>query len=199
MIVWCEKQSLMKHSSILNDYDFCYDLLSGVEGLFVELNFWKSKWLLFGTYHPSAPNDQYLFNYADKAFDTYSNYDNALFAGDFNVEDDEPCLHTFLYQHDFYNLVKVGACFENSSKPTSIDLFVTIKNAHFRKIVAVCSGLSNFQKLVLMVLISSSNNNKPCEILYRDYKKFNSESFNEDLQNILSTTQINTCWTWMHH
>ena len=34
---------------------------------------------------------------------------------------------------------------------------------------------------------------KPCEILYRDYKNFNSESFNEDLRNILSTTQINTC------
>ena len=32
--------------------------------------------------------------------------------------------------------------------------------------------------------------NKPCEILYRDYKNFNSESFNEDL---LSITQINTC------
>ena len=28
---------------------------SDVEGLFVELNFRKSKWLLLGTYHPSAP------------------------------------------------------------------------------------------------------------------------------------------------
>ena len=27
---------------------------SDVEGLFVELNFRKSKWLLSGTYHPSA-------------------------------------------------------------------------------------------------------------------------------------------------
>ena len=93
----------------------------------------------------------------------------------------------------------MGACFENPSKPTSIDLFVTTKNAHFQKTVAVCSGLSNFHKLVLMVLISSSDKNKPCEILYRDYKKFNSESLNEDLQNIWSTTQITTCWTWMHH
>ena len=35
--------------------------------------------------------------------------------------------------------------------------------------------------------------NKPCKILHRDYKNFNSESFNEDQQNILSATQINTC------
>ena len=43
-----------------------------------------------------------------------------------------------------------------------------------------------------MVLKTSFDKNKPCQILYSDYKNFNSESFNEDLQNILSTTQINT-------
>ena len=83
------------------------------------------------TYHPSAQNDQYFFNCIDKALDTYSNYDNVLLAEDFNVEDDEPCLSNFLYQHDLYNLAKVGACF-NSSKPTSTDLFLTTKNRHFQ-------------------------------------------------------------------
>ena len=54
-------------------------------------------------------------------------------------------------------------------------------------------GLSDFHKLVITVLKTSSDKNKPCKILSRDYKNFNSESFNEDLQKILSTTQINTC------
>ena len=54
-------------------------------------------------------------------------------------------------------------------------------------------GLSDFHKLVITVLKTSFDKNKPCEILSRDYKNFNSESFNEDLQNILSTTQIHTC------
>ena len=31
-----------------------------VEDLFVELNFRKSKWLLFGTYHTPAQNDLYF-------------------------------------------------------------------------------------------------------------------------------------------
>ena len=44
-----------------------------------------------------------------------------------------------------------------------------------------------------MVLKTSFDKNKPCEILSRDYKNLNSESFNEDLQNIISTTQISTC------
>ena len=30
---------------------------SDAEGLFVELNFRKSKWLFFGTYHPLVQND----------------------------------------------------------------------------------------------------------------------------------------------
>ena len=54
------------------------------------------------------------------------------------------------------------------------------------------SGLSDFHKLVLTVLKTSFDKNKPCQILYREYKNFTSESFNEDPQNILSTTQINT-------
>ena len=105
--------------------------------MFVELNFRKSKWLLFGTYHPPAQNDQYFFNCIDKALDTYSNYTNVLLAGDFNAEDDEPCLSNFLYQHDLYNLAKVSTCFKNSSKPTSMDLFLTTKNTHFQNTVAV--------------------------------------------------------------
>ena len=114
LIVWYEKLCLMKHSSILNFIWMVFlshigqteNVMVGVLWFLLwfpdwcwrfvfELNFWKSKWLLFSTYHSSAQNDQYLFNYADKAFDTYSNYDNVLLAGDFNAKDDEPCLHTF--------------------------------------------------------------------------------------------------------
>ena len=43
---------------------------SGVEGLFVELNFTKSKWLLCDTYHLLAQNDQYFFNCIDRALYT---------------------------------------------------------------------------------------------------------------------------------
>ena len=115
-------------SKLLTKHNFPSD----VEGLFVELNFRKSKWLLFGTYHPPAQNDQYFFNCIDNALDTYSNYDNVLLAGDFNAEHDEPCLSNFLHQHDLYNLVKVDTCFKNSSKPTFINLFLTTKNTHFQ-------------------------------------------------------------------
>ena len=40
------------------------------EGLFVELNLRKCKWLLFRTYHPPSQEDIYYFDNLDKAFDT---------------------------------------------------------------------------------------------------------------------------------
>ena len=54
--------------------------------------------------------------------------------------------------------------------------------------VPVNRGLCDIQKLVLTVLKTSFDKNKSCKSLYKDYV-----SFNEDLQNILATTQINIC------
>ena len=118
--------------------------LSDVEGLSVEPNFRKSKWLFFGTYHPPAQNDQYFFNCIDKALDTYSNYNNVLLAGGFNAEDDGPSLSTFLYQHISIMLLRQALVLKNSSEPTSTDLFLITKNTNFQNTVVVCSGLSDF-------------------------------------------------------
>ena len=38
-----------------------------IEGLFVELNFRKYKWLLLGIYHPPSQSKQRFFENADKA------------------------------------------------------------------------------------------------------------------------------------
>ena len=44
-------------SKVLTKHSFPND----IEILFVEINFRKSKWLLFRTYHPPSQNDQYYF------------------------------------------------------------------------------------------------------------------------------------------
>ena len=58
---------------------------NNTECLFIELNFKKCKWLLCGTYHSPSQNDEYYFNYLDKALETYSNYEKILLVGDFNT------------------------------------------------------------------------------------------------------------------
>ena len=42
-----------------------------IEGMFIELNFRKTKWLLLGTYHPPNQNDEYYFQNIGNALDTY--------------------------------------------------------------------------------------------------------------------------------
>ena len=50
----------------------------------------------------------------------------------------------------------------------------------------VSTGLSDFQKLVLTVLKTTISKNKPREIHYKNYKKFDSLKFNADLKNALA-------------
>ena len=73
-----------------------------IEDLFIELNFRKVKWLLFGTYHPPTQSDSYYFNNLDKALDLYSHYGKKLLVGDFDTEISD-VLSIFLYQHDLEN------------------------------------------------------------------------------------------------
>ena len=68
---------------------------NNTECLFIELNFRKCKWLLCGTYHPPSLNDEYYFNYLDRALDNYSNYEKVLIVGDFNTEITEHYIETF--------------------------------------------------------------------------------------------------------
>ena len=60
-------------SRVLTKYVFP----DNIEGLFIELNFRKTKWLPFGTYHPATQSDSYYFYNLDKALDLYSHYDKS--------------------------------------------------------------------------------------------------------------------------
>ena len=73
-------------------------LPSGIECIFLELNFTKCKWLLVGTYHPLSQNDHYFFENLSKAIDVYSHYDKVLLVADFNEEISEVCLD-FLFNN----------------------------------------------------------------------------------------------------
>ena len=70
---------------------------SEIEGIFLEINFRKSKWLLFGTYHPPSQPDHFFFNSVARALEIYSpKYDKILLAGDFNAEEHEKIIKIFL-------------------------------------------------------------------------------------------------------
>ena len=75
-------------SKLLPDHKLPHD----IEGIFVELNLRKKKWLLFGSYHPSSQSDEF-FHQVKKGLDMYSKfYERYMLMGEFNAEESEPYL-----------------------------------------------------------------------------------------------------------
>ena len=97
-------------SILLKKHNFPVD----IEGMFIEINLRKTKWVRFGTYHPPSQPDNYYFDSVSNALDLYNqHYEKKLLTGDFNSEDTEPRLSELLYEYDLKNIVKDKTCFKN--------------------------------------------------------------------------------------
>ena len=96
-------------------------------------------------------------------------------------------METFLYQLNLTNIVKEGTCFKNSSKPSTIDLFLSNNSSYFQNTKTFFTGFPNFHKLVTTTLKISIPKNKLLQMNYRNYKHFNndSEEFEEIFMNLL--------------
>ena len=107
-------------SKILRKHFFPND----IEGIFAEINFRKSKWLLCGTYHPPSQSDQYYFDNIDKALDVYCQYEKIMLVGDFNAQIGEKCFDDFLFQHELRSVNDRPTCYKNPDKPSCIDFIL---------------------------------------------------------------------------
>ena len=101
-----------------------------------------------GSLPPSTAKRSYFFEHLG----IYSNHEKVLLTGDFNSEITEPCMDSFLYQHDMTSLVKEKACFKSITNPTCIDLFLTNSNLSFQQTETVSTGLPDFHMLVVTIL-----------------------------------------------
>ena len=156
-----------------------------LKSYFIELNFRKCEWLLSGIYHPPSQSDQYFFDRLDNAVYVYSNYENVFLVGDFNAQIGETCLDTFLCQHELKNVNKEPTCYKNSENPSYIDFILTNNPGSFFKTSTLFTGLSDFHKLVLSEFKTTFCKSKPKEIIYRNFKNFEDESFNKELKKNL--------------
>ena len=163
-----------------------HDTEGPIEGMFIEINLKKCKWLLFGTYHRPSQNDEYYFNQIIQALDIYiKTYDRFLLAGDFNIEDHEPSISSFLHQYDSKNLVNKPTCYKSLVNPRCIDLFITNNPRSFQNTDVLNIGCSDFHKLTITVLKTKFQKLKPKEVTYRNYKNFDQELFKNELSNTI--------------
>ena len=56
-----------------------------IEGIFIELFIYKSKWFLMGGYNPNNDSTAYFLSYVSKTIDLYlKDYENIILLGHFN-------------------------------------------------------------------------------------------------------------------
>ena len=163
-----------------------HNLSKNIETIFVQINLRKNKLSLVGTYHSTnkdygASNSHY-FEQMGFALDVYSNYNNFLIVGDFNVQEDESCIQDFMNEYNAINLVKESTCFKNLESPSCIDLFVTNSGNIFQNTTTVSTGLSDLHKMIIKVLKTTFPKAKPRIVPYRDFSKYNVDNLTEELK-----------------
>ena len=68
-----------------------------------------------------------------KNLDLYcTQYEHLILLRDFNVESEEPCMHSFLELHEFKNLIAKTTFHKNPEKRSSIDLILTNSLSKFQ-------------------------------------------------------------------
>ena len=135
-----------------------------IEGIFIEVNLIKTKWLFCSCYYPSSQSNQYFFENIVKALDKYArHYDKFMLVGNFNTKESEPCLSQFLYEYNANSIIKESICFKNVLNPSCIDLFITNISLNFQNTIGITNGISGLHKMVITVMKMSFKKHAPIE------------------------------------
>ena len=98
----------------------------------------------------------------------------------FNVDVKDVSFHLFCNQYKLKSLNKDPTCYKNIGNSSCIDILLTNSEKSFESTGIIKTGLSDFNKLVVMVLNEKHERMLPKVIQYRVYKKFDNAIFNNN-------------------
>ena len=166
-----------------------------MEGIFLEINLRKTKWLFFAGYNNCKPNIGNFLRSIGPTLDYYMcRLENFILLGDFNSEITENLMKEFCDTYNLKNLVTEATCFKNPLNPSSINLILTNRIRSFQNTTALETGLSDHHKMVITVLKTFIPKRTPILIKYRDYRKIKSQNFRQDLQNNIANISDGICY-----
>ena len=115
-----------------------------------------------------------------------------ILLGSFNSEPFENAMIEFCKVYKLKNLVKGATFYKNPDGPSCIDLILTKRPRSFHGYYIFESGLSDFHKMTVAVIKMNFKKQDPRVIHCRDYKRFNTQSFLQDVFGSLHEESINT-------
>ena len=92
------------------------------------------------------------------------------------------------------NLINFKTCFKSATSQSSLDVILTNRTRSFQNVAAITTGLSDYHKMIIPTFRSSCTREPPQNIIYRNYKNFNTQDFLNDLEiNLRLEEQASTC------
>ena len=129
-----------------------------LEGFFIDINLRSKKWLLGCSYNLYRDNiTPHLRNISTTLDKLFTDCENVILLGDFNIEVEEKYLSNFMNVHNLKTLIKQKACFKNPENPTCRDLILTNSPRSFQNSRVCETGLSDFHKLPIKTILSKVN------------------------------------------
>ena len=149
-----------------------------IEGIFIELNFRKKKWLLSCSYNPNKNTITDHPEILRRNLDLYSaHYENLIIIGDFNTDINQSCMKSFCESYTLSSLIKEPTYHKNPQNPSCIDLILTNNPYSLQNSCTIETGLSDFHKMTVTVMKTTYEKLKPRITNYRDYKNFRDDTF----------------------
>ena len=147
------------------------------------MNLWKGKWLVISIYKPpQSCGKMFIERLSNQLNDLHTSYENILLLGDFNITPEGLKLRDFRDTHDLENLIKEPTCFKGKN-PTCIDLILTNQKQLFMKSRTFITGILNFHALTTSIMKLTYVKGSPKIKFYRDYKNFDNDLFQVDIEN----------------
>ena len=158
---------------------------------FAEINSRSRKWLLSRSYNPNANLIVDHLHCIGRGIDFYSSkYDSFIVVGDLNTEISDLFLEQFCASYNLKSLIKESTCFKSVDNPSCIDLILTKHPRCFQDSGVYETSISDLHKFTFTVLETYFQKAKPRIIIYRDYKRFASNEFRDELIRELSSNNM---------
>ena len=97
-------------------------------------------------------------------------YERLLFLGDFNAGMEDSSIKIFCSNYNLTSMINKPTCNKDPDESTCIDLILTNCLGSFQNSCVIERGLSDFHKMMKMVMKIFYRKIEPTVINYRDYK-----------------------------